>query len=76
MEAQTLTVWRQADRYRIPRIVYVNKMDRPTADFRKSCNSIEKKLHVPIVTLQMPLVIDSKFIGKLNYEVKRIEGEE
>lgn len=63
VEAQTLTVWRQADRYKIPRIVYVNKMDRPKANFIMSCDSIKSKLHVDVVPVQLPVVNDSKFCG-------------
>ncbi|CAG9761363.1 unnamed protein product [Ceutorhynchus assimilis] len=63
VEAQTLTVWRQADRYNIPRIVYVNKMDRGDADVRMCCTSIEKKLDVPAVLLQLPAIRDNKIYG-------------
>lgn len=63
VEAQTLTVWRQADRYNIPRIIYVNKMDRKDANFEKSLKSIETKLEtVPLVT-QLPLKNEQSLIG-------------
>lgn len=58
-----MTVWRQADRYKIPRLVYVNKMDRPIANFEMSCNSVEKKLHVEAVPIQKPIIRDFKFVG-------------
>lgn len=64
MEAQTLTVWRQADRFSLPRIVYVNKMDRKDGDVHMCCASIEKKLDVPAVLLQLPAVKDGKLFGR------------
>ncbi|XP_043460924.1 ribosome-releasing factor 2, mitochondrial [Leptopilina heterotoma] len=63
VEAQTLTVWRQADRYNIPRIIYVNKMDRKDANFENCVKSIETKLEtIPLVT-QLPLKSDQSLIG-------------
>lgn len=56
VEAQTLTVSRQADRYNIPRIIYVNKMDRADADFDMSLRSIESKLNVEALPIQIPMV--------------------
>jgi elongation factor G len=50
VEAQTLTVWKQSNKYKIPRIVYVNKMDKPGANLDKCLRSIEKKLN----TLALP----------------------
>lgn len=67
VEAQTLTVWRQADRYNKPRIVYVNKMDRSDSDIHMCCESIEKKLDVSPILLQLPAVKDNKLIGELFY---------
>lgn len=65
MEAQTLTVWRQADRYNIPRIIYANKMDRPDSNIDMCCASIQKKLEVPPVLLQLPFHENGKLVGKL-----------
>ncbi|XP_070526898.1 ribosome-releasing factor 2, mitochondrial isoform X2 [Cardiocondyla obscurior] len=56
VEAQTLTVSRQADRYDIPRIFYINKMDRPDADFGMSLRSIESKLNVVTLPIQIPII--------------------
>lgn len=64
VEAQTLTVWRQADRFSLPRIVYVNKMDRKDGDVYMCCASIEKKLDVPAVLLQLPAVKNGKLFGR------------
>lgn len=63
VEAQTLTVWRQADRYNIPRIIYVNKMDRSDADIHMCCSTIEKKLDIPSLLLQLPAVQNNKLVG-------------
>ncbi|XP_044728155.1 ribosome-releasing factor 2, mitochondrial [Chrysoperla carnea] len=62
VEAQTLTVWRQADRYKIPRIILVNKMDRQDADLTMCCKSIKQKLDIPPLCLQLPIKEDD---GKL-----------
>ncbi|XP_050487710.1 ribosome-releasing factor 2, mitochondrial [Bombus huntii] len=55
VEAQTLTVCRQADRYDIPRIIYVNKMDRADANFDSSLKSIESKLDTEVLPTQFPI---------------------
>ncbi|XP_053984350.1 ribosome-releasing factor 2, mitochondrial [Hylaeus volcanicus] len=55
VEAQTLTVCRQADKYNIPRIIYVNKMDRLDANFDMSVQSIESKLNVEALPTQFPI---------------------
>ncbi|XP_078035691.1 mitochondrial ribosome recycling factor 2 isoform X2 [Augochlora pura] len=55
VEAQTMTVYRQADKYKIPKIVYVNKMDRPDANFEASVKSIESKLHIEALPTQFPI---------------------
>lgn len=63
VEAQTLTVWRQADQYNIPRIVFINKMDKASADFHASVESIASKLAVIALPLQLPIGIGSSFVG-------------
>ena len=63
VQPQTETVWRQADRYHVPRIVFINKMDRIGADFFSSADSVNKKLHVKIVLLQIPIGKESEFQG-------------
>jgi elongation factor G len=55
VEPQSETVWRQADRYGVPRICFVNKMDRTGADFEMSVRSIHEKLGANAVPLQLPL---------------------
>ena len=55
VEPQTETVWRQADKYRVPRIVFVNKMDKLGADFEKSVQSIRDRLGAKAVPIQLPI---------------------
>lgn len=63
MEAQTLTVWRQADRYRVPRFIYLNKMDKPAASVPLCLTSIRDKLHVLPLLLHLPLGQGKLFRG-------------
>jgi elongation factor G len=55
VEPQTETVWRQADKFRVPRIVFVNKMDKLGADFEMNVNSIRERLGVTPVPIQWPV---------------------
>ena len=66
VEPQTETVWRQADKYRVPRIVYVNKMDRTGADFTRSLDMIRSRLGVIPVALQLPLGAEDGFRGVID----------
>ncbi len=63
VEAQTQTVWRQSNKYAIPRIVFVNKMDKTGADFQRCIQSIESKLHTVALPVQMPIRTERGFIG-------------
>ncbi|NIO17232.1 MAG: elongation factor G [Deltaproteobacteria bacterium] len=63
VEPQSETVWRQADKYKIPRIAFVNKMDRVGADFWKVVEDIEEKLHALPVPLQIPYGKEDSFKG-------------
>jgi elongation factor G len=63
VEPQTETVWRQADRYRVPRIVFVNKMDKIGADFDACVASIKDRLGVKAVPIQLPIGSESSFLG-------------
>lgn len=63
VEPQTETVWRQADRYGVPRIVYINKMDATGADFFKSINTIHDRLKANAVAIQLPVGAEDKFRG-------------
>ena len=66
VEPQTETVWRQADRYRVPRIVYVNKMDRTGADFQRSVTMLKERLGALPVPIQIPLGKEEGFIGVID----------
>ncbi|EZA47943.1 ribosome-releasing factor 2, mitochondrial [Ooceraea biroi] len=78
VEAQTLTVCRQADRYDIPRLIYVNKMDRADADFDMSLRSIKSKLNVEVLPIQVPVkeagilegIVDVITMEKLTFDKK------
>ncbi|MGI8840066.1 MAG: elongation factor G [Caulobacteraceae bacterium] len=63
VEPQTETVWRQADRYDVPRIVFVNKMDKIGADFEKCVESIRDRLGVKAVPIQLPIGSEATFKG-------------
>ena len=63
VEPQTETVWRQADHYGVPRICYVNKMDRPGADFFGSLEMIEEKFDTKPVAVQVPVGQEGGFTG-------------
>ena len=63
VEPQSETVWRQADKYHVPRVVYVNKMDRMGADFYMSYESIIKMLGANAVPIQLPIGSESDFVG-------------
>jgi elongation factor G len=66
VEPQSETVWRQADKYKVPRICFINKMDRVGADYVMSVNSIREKLGARPVRLQLPLGIEDKHRGVID----------
>jgi elongation factor G len=63
VEPQSETVWRQADRYRVPRFCFVNKLDRTGADFWRVVDMIKDRLGANAVPLQVPIGIEDKFRG-------------
>ena len=63
VEPQSETVWRQADKYRVPRICFVNKMDRVGADFKRTLEQIGTKLQGNPVAVQLPIDSEDKFTG-------------
>jgi elongation factor G len=63
VEPQTETVWRQADRYDVPRIVFVNKMDKTGADFDMCVSTIRERLGVKAVPIQLPIGSEGSFKG-------------
>ena len=66
VEPQSETVWRQANKFAVPRICFVNKMDRVGADFEKSVASIEAKLQAKAVPVQIPWGAESGFAGMVD----------
>ncbi|KAK4016807.1 hypothetical protein OUZ56_031775 [Daphnia magna] len=66
VEAQTLTVWRQADRYEVPRIIYLNKMDKIGANFKTCIQDIEKKLKCKPLELHLPIGAGKEFRGVID----------
>jgi len=71
VEAQSETVWRQADRYGVPRICLINKMDRVGADFDKAVQSIIDRLGANPVVIQMPVGIEKEFKGIIDLVAER-----
>jgi len=77
VEPQSETVWRQADRYRVPRIAFVNKMDRNGADFYNVLNMLEDRLGSNFVPVQLPIGTGEMFTGLIDLiEMKAITYEE
>ncbi|XBT18327.1 MAG: elongation factor G [Candidatus Shikimatogenerans sp. Tduv] len=84
VESQSENIWKQANKYHIPRICFVNKMDRLSANYNKVCKQIKKKFNIKIVKLHLPIVdnysnfkgiidiIENKYIiwDKKNYGIK------
>jgi elongation factor G len=66
VEPQSETVWRQADKYRVPRIAFVNKMDRPGADFQRAMDMMRTRLHTNPVAIQLPLGAEDTFRGVID----------
>lgn len=66
VETQSLTVWRQANRYHVPRLIYINKMDKPQANLSMCLDSIRKKFHVEPILLHRPIGHGKQFVGILD----------
>jgi elongation factor G len=66
VEPQSETVWRQADKYRVPRIAYINKMDRIGADFRRGVQTMVDRLAANPVPIQLPIGAESEFVGVID----------
>ncbi len=83
VEAQSETVWRQADRYRIPRIVYINKMDRLGVDPKRAIEQMKKRLDANPVCIQIPIgkeedfrgIIDLVHMKEMNYTGDLLESK-
>ncbi|MCA3647708.1 MAG: elongation factor G [Methylobacterium sp.] len=72
VEPQTETVWRQGDKYKVPRIVFANKMDKTGADFYKCLDDIVKRLGAKPVAIQLPIGAESDFKGII--DLVRMKG--
>src|SRR4030095_174848 len=74
VEPQTETVWRQADKYRAPRIVDGNKMDRVGADYCRCLSMLKERLGAHAVPIQLPIGREEKFRGvvSLIYEIAHV----
>lgn len=66
VEPQSETVWRQADKYGVPRIAFVNKMDRMGANYFSAVNSMKEKLHANAIPVQYPIGSENHFIGMID----------
>jgi elongation factor G len=66
VEPQSETVWRQADKYKVPKMAFVNKLDRVGADFFGTVETIKKKLHANPLVLQLPVGAEDNFNGVID----------
>ena len=66
VEPQTETVWRQADKYNVPRLIFVNKMDKIGADFYECVDSLKKRLGINYIVMQLPIGAESDFKGVID----------
>lgn len=71
VEPQTETVWRQADRYGVPRVGFVNKMDRTGADFWRTLDMVTRRLGAKAVAIQIPIGVESSFLGVVDLIERR-----
>lgn len=71
VEPQSETVWRQADKYEVPRIAFINKMDKVGGDFYMSLNSIHKRLNPNAVAIQLPIGAEREFKGVVDLIQKK-----
>ena len=67
VEPQTETVWRQAEKYSVPRMAYVNKMDTTGADFFNVIKMMQERLHANPVAIQIPIGVEDSFKGKSRF---------
>jgi elongation factor G len=71
VEPQSETVWRQADRYGVPRICFANKMDRVGASYERTIDSIKQRLGANPIAMQMPIGLESSFQGVIDLMVMK-----
>jgi elongation factor G len=76
VQPQSETNWRLADRYNVPRIIFINKLDRTGADFYRAFATLKEKLDIIALPLQLPIGIEDKFVGVVDLvEMKAIVWE-
>ncbi|MFM2162297.1 MAG: hypothetical protein RLZZ383_1809 [Pseudomonadota bacterium] len=75
VEPQTETVWRQANRFEVPRLIFVNKMDRPGADFERALASVKRRLHATPVPVGVPVVGKNVVYQLIERQVWAFGGE-
>ncbi|MEK7555220.1 MAG: elongation factor G [Patescibacteria group bacterium] len=78
VEPQSETVWRQADKYKVPRICFINKLDRTGASFENSFRSIQERLSQDAVAIQLPIGLEANFEGVIDlieFKAFNFEGE-
>ena len=73
VQSQSETVWRQANRYEVPRMVFVNKMDRTGADFYRVVDQIKTRLGANAVPIQLPIGSEDKFTGLIDLMTMKAE---
>lgn len=73
VQSQSETVWRQANRYEVPRMVFINKMDRTGADFYRVVDQIKTRLGANAVPIQLPIGAEDKFTGLIDLMTMKAE---
>src|SRR5216117_1220891 len=71
VEPQSETVWRQADKYGVPRICFINKLDRAGASFPRCVREIKERLGAVPIVMQLPIGVESDFVGLLDLVAMR-----
>src|SRR5690606_35942155 len=66
VQPQSETVWRQADKYRVPRIAFVNKMDRVGANYRRAIQTMKDRLGANAIPINLPIGAEDRFLGVLD----------
>jgi len=73
VQPQSETVWRQANKYKVPRIIFVNKMDRTGADFFNCVDKVRERLGAPAVPIQVPIGAEADFVGVVDlFTMKKV----
>ncbi len=72
VQAQSETVWRQADKYGVPRIAFVNKMDKVGSDFNMVLDSIKDKLKAPVIPMVLPIGLEHDFKGVIDLMTQKM----